>query len=243
MMEVYKPMNKRRSFIRNSMGMGSMKGSGLIDSLGIYNNMAETDSIKRILKLVGMNEEEPAFAPTNVDESISMYERQQRNPLAEPGFPGEKHIYLPTDYGITKANFAGPGTHIEERIARGDKGVDGPNGIDNAARQHDIDYMNARTSKDVRRADNKFIKKVKNSSQDSITKGIVVGAMKAKKIGENIGVFNPNTFTNVNVSGSGMPLERLKSKILKKSKKEKAKAKKIKEKLKAYAIMDKLNLY
>ena len=129
---------------------------------------------------------------------------KNKNPNKRGGFPGERHMFLPTEYGLTRANYAGPGTHLKERLSRNDPPVDGPRGIDIAAKQHDIDYSNAKVFKDVRRADNRFIKRVRKSEQSSFAKNIVIGAMKSKKFGENIGIFKPDTFTNVDLEGSGM---------------------------------------
>ncbi len=151
-----------------------------------------------------------------------------KNPEARPIFPGEQHIVLPTRFGLTRANFAGPGTQVERRVRRGDRGVDGTRGIDAISKIHDIDYVNARTSADVRRADNKMIASVKRSSAGPKTKAIVLAALKAKKLGEDIGVIDVNTFTqvteddNVGASGKGiesLPADRLLKKVLKKVKK------------------------
>jgi hypothetical protein len=145
-----------------------------------------------------------------------------KNPAAQPGFSGETHMYLPTKYGYTRGNFVGPGTRLSARLNRNDIGVDGPNGIDSAARTHDIAYNQAKTVSDIRQADDVFINSVENSSQSPNVKKLVATAIKMKKIGEDVGLTDVNTFTDVNqVSGSGKckkhkhPASRLKSKVLK----------------------------
>lgn len=117
------------------------------------------------------------------------------NPDARPGFAGERHIPLPTNFGLTKANFAGPGTQIAQRIKRGDVGVDGPRGIDQIAKQHDLDYVRATKESDIRKADNDMINRVKKSSAGKLTKKIVIAGLKAKKLGEDLKVTDVNTFT------------------------------------------------
>lgn len=137
------------------------------------------------------------FGPVGAKVSNFLSRKFGKNPAARDVFPGEKHIILPTKFGITRANFAGPGTHVLQRVKRGDRGVDGPRGIDAIAMRHDIDYVNARTTKDVREADNRMIAAIKRSSAGKKTKAIVIAALKAKKLGENIGLFDVNTFTQV----------------------------------------------
>lgn len=136
-----------------------------------------------------------------------------KNPNAQPIEVGEKHMILPTKYGYSRANYAGPGTKLEKRLKRGDKGVDGPGGIDEAAQQHDIDYSNATTVQDVRKADDEFLDKVRNSGQSFAAKASVISAMKAKRFAENVKILDPMKFT-----GKGkkfLPGQWLKKDILK----------------------------
>ena len=51
--------------------------------------------------------------------------------------------------------FMGPGTHLEKRLKRGDKGI---NRLDRIAKQHDIDYSHAKNLQDKWQADTKMIK-------------------------------------------------------------------------------------
>ena len=62
-----------------------------------------------------------------------------RNPLSRPLFPGEIHaVELTGQYKGSSYNFMGPGTHVQERIARGDRGI---NPADEVARVHDMAYV------------------------------------------------------------------------------------------------------
>ena len=137
------------------------------------------------------------FGPIGSTVSNVLSEVFNKNPEARPISPGEKHIVLPTKHGLTRANFAGPGTQVKKRIKRGDRGVDGPRGIDAAARTHDLAYVNARTPADIRRADNRMIREVEQSTAGKRTKQVVKAALRAKTLGEDLGVFGPNTFTEV----------------------------------------------
>ncbi len=128
----------------------------------------------------------------NIGTSVSntLGEHYNKNPLWRPGFAGERHAILPTKQGWTRANFAGPGTHLEKRLTRGDQSVDGPRGIDAAAKKHDIKYANASSFADIRKADNELIDDVRGSTQTSAMKRTTIGMIRAKKFGENIGLFS-----------------------------------------------------
>jgi hypothetical protein len=62
--------------------------------------------------------------PNNLDSSFSKY---RKPPLKTKN-----------EYHIPGYNFCGPGTQVEARLRRGDKGV---NKLDNACRVHDVEYM------------------------------------------------------------------------------------------------------
>ena len=49
-----------------------------------------------------------------------------------------------------KYNYCGPNTRLEERLARGDEGI---NRLDQVCKQHDIDYSNAESLADKHIAD------------------------------------------------------------------------------------------
>lgn len=81
---------------------------------------------------------------------------------ARPAFPGERHAVLKLPNGKRGiANFMGPGTKIQERLARGDPPR---TAVDAVAKQHDIDYYKAGKVQDktqreklVRAADEKML--------------------------------------------------------------------------------------
>lgn len=88
-----------------------------------------------------------------------------RNPKSRPLYPGEAHaVELSGKYKGSSYNFMGPGTQVEKRIARGDRGI---NGADEIARVHDMEYvaLGKITNKQQRiqaeiNADKKFLRKI-----------------------------------------------------------------------------------
>ena len=59
-----------------------------------------------------------------------------------------------------KTNYLGPGTQLQQRLKRGDRGV---NRLDELAKIHDIDYSKAKSLKDKWKADDKMIRAIKTS--------------------------------------------------------------------------------
>ena len=75
-------------------------------------------------------------------------------------------------------HYMGPGTKLEKRLARGDKGV---NRLDNIAMHHEIDYSKAKTLKAKHAADRKMIKAIeKLPGKKTWTEKIVKNIMKGK---------------------------------------------------------------
>ena len=73
----------------------------------------------------------------------------------------------------------GPGTHLEKRLKRGDKGI---NRLDRIARQHDIDYSHANNLQDKWQADSKMIKAIDRlPRKKTMTERVVKKIMRAKK--------------------------------------------------------------
>jgi len=67
-------------------------------------------------------------------------------------YPEEKSF----EWHIPFHNYAGPGTHINERINKGDKPI---NDLDKASMIHDIDYLNPYITKE--QADKQFVDNLK----------------------------------------------------------------------------------
>ena len=121
------------------------------------------------------------------------------HPNWRPGFVGEKHMLHSS--GNTY-NYLGPGTHVEERLQRGDPPLDGSYGLDAQAKIHDIDYVNAKTSSDVRQADKKFIKNIEKSDAGKVSKKVVTSALKGKMLAEDLGSLDENYFSQINIASN-----------------------------------------
>ena len=90
---------------------------------------------------------------------------------------------LPFELHIPSYNFCGPGTKLEKRLARGDKGV---NELDEACKKHDMAY--ADESVDRREADKiladkawQLVKRPDIGLKQKIAAVAVMGAMKGKR--------------------------------------------------------------
>ena len=116
---------------------------------------------------------------------------------ARPLFVGEQHALLKLPNGkMARANFMGPGTHIVERLRRGDP----PRTLsDKTAKAHDIRYLLSKNPDDVRKADNKMIdslnrlQRMKLDSDFNINQGRLI---QAKTIGEDIGFLKKGSFAD-----------------------------------------------
>ena len=83
---------------------------------------------------------------------------------------------------MPKGNYLGPGTRLQQRLKRGDRGV---NRLDELAKIHDIDYSKAKSLKDKWKADDKMIRAIKNlpgkkTKQERIVKAIMHTKRKLK---------------------------------------------------------------
>ncbi len=175
-----------------------IKGKDTNEKVSVQKGEGYAQTVAALIKaapVVVKAADKAVFGKLGTHVSNTLSERYNKNPEWKPGFAGERHAVLPTRYGLTRANFAGPGTKLQARLARGDTGVDGPNGIDMAAKKHDIDYYNAKTYSDIRKADKKFIKKVASSSSTGMMKNIAIGAIKAKNFGEDVGILSKDVFS------------------------------------------------
>ena len=116
----------------------------------------------------------------------------QANPLFKPGFPGEKHAVLQTPYGFTKAEYMGPGTNIDARLARGDGGI---TSADKASKRHDLRYALAHNIADIRRADVQMLTEVAKSNDTPFNKSLANVGIGGKIALETGGFAKPSDFT------------------------------------------------
>ena len=78
--------------------------------------------------------------------------------------------------------YLGPGTFLKERLARGDPGI---NRLDRIAKQHDIDYSNAKNIRDKWKADLKMVHAIdalpgKKSTMEKLSRNIIAAKRKFK---------------------------------------------------------------
>jgi hypothetical protein len=111
----------------------------------------------------------------------------------------------------------GPGTNVEERLARGDVGV---NKLDECCKAHDIAYSKAEDHKDVRKADDVLIGCSGNLGDDSSpewSRKVVQTLIGAKKIGEDLGVVDKMMFTGGGYTKPSDPARTLRRRMRRKS--------------------------
>ena len=77
-----------------------------------------------------------------------------------------------------KYNYCGPNTRLEERLARGDEGI---NRLDQVCKQHDIDYSNALSLSDKHSADQKMIDAIEQFPNQSLTERAIKNTIKLKR--------------------------------------------------------------
>ncbi len=178
-----------------------MSGEGIVDTgLKLAGHAAKA---LKIGKAVGK------LATGEVGTTISnvLSEKFNQNPEWRPGFVGEAHLVLPTKHGLTRANFCGPGTNLLRRLERGDRGV---SQVDTACSKHDMAYHLAKSKKDIRDADNALIRDVDAVTDISgaagfVQRNILKAGLKAKTLGEDVGVFGSETFTSLpGLEGRGL---------------------------------------
>jgi hypothetical protein len=232
--KIWESTNTMRNQCFECQGVG-YSNVGLEDGVeiqngeGIISTIANAAKFGRKVKNIGSKIINAATGEAGSFVQSAVNNRINSHPNRTDAIAGEKHLFMQTKHGITRANFAGPGTSLKMRLKRGDKPI---NQMDNLARTHDILYTRASRSKDparaIRKADEKFMRGVdKVTDSGKKTKAVVRAMIKAKTISEDIGITDINTFTDI--KGSGMaPGLALKRKMLKNIKREKLKKKIIK---------------
>lgn len=211
-------------------------GSGLED---VMNIASQANQMYNIIRTGGKAALKAYSGPTGTKVKNLYSKYINPNPNHRPSYVGEKHLIHSSGNTF---NFLGPGTQIKKRMARGDLALDGRFGLDKPARKHDIAYLNAKSLKQVRKADIQFIKDIDKAQVNPISKNIVKLGMKAKMKAEDLGILDPNHFSNIDIAenkdtqivGSGFTKKRklgkypdsnLRSKILKNYKKSRIKLK------------------
>lgn len=184
-----------RMFMKQPKVMDRKRGTGILENVkGAIDLINQGRQIYEDVSNIAEAGTELVTGPIGTWASNLLSEKFNKNPNWREGFPGEKHAIIDTPWGYTRANWLGPGTHVEERLKRGDPSVDGPKGLDAAAKKHDIAYGLARTAEDVRKADNEFLDDLRSVTSSTKMKNFVIGLFEAKKLGEDIGFLDPARF-------------------------------------------------
>lgn len=103
-------------------------------------------------------------------------------------YPGERHVPLILPGGkVAIANYAGPGTHLLERIKAGDPPL---TEVDRISQAHDIRYSLARSAADVRAADLKMLDELSRARDNKLNIAAARTGIAAKVRLEKFGVPN-----------------------------------------------------
>ncbi len=118
-------------------------------------------------------------------------------------YPGERHLplYIKDKKKIELANFAGPGTHVLERLHKGPPESVPKSKVDEISKAHDLRMMTAKNYADVLKAHNIMLRELDNASKtksDSFVniKVAKVG-IKAAKLGEKLGLVAKDQWSNL----------------------------------------------
>jgi hypothetical protein len=158
-------------------------GEGFVDSLKNLFNGAKRIATKVV---------DAATSETGTAIQNAVLSQTNKNPLWKPGFPGEKHAILQTDYGLTKGSWIGPGTNIDARLARGDQGI---TPVDQASKRHDLRYSLAKDVSDIRKADVAMLREVAASNDRPFNKALGNIGIGGKIALESGGFAKPEDFT------------------------------------------------
>ncbi len=111
-------------------------------------------------------------------------------------YQGEKHAILLTTRGFKRANYCGPGTNLKRR--RTGKGSKPVSRMDAVCQRHDYAYENAKTLKEVRKADQQMLAELEADPWIPKHEKVVIGTiMRTKIAAETIGVLDRNAFSKI----------------------------------------------
>ena len=112
----------------------------------------------------------------------------------------DKEIHAPvyTKDGIKFGSFIGPGSHVIDRIREGIQPV---SNSDRVAQAHDLRYGFAKSTADVREADQKMVKKLYDlhSKGEEYKVNVLVGALpiRLKMFAEDYGIIKKGSFADL----------------------------------------------
>jgi hypothetical protein len=195
----------KQTYCRDNSGTNRMYGSGIADvastGLTVAQQMANI-AAKAAIGATTASVANKAFSSGPATRLRNAIPSSDSN--ARPGFKGETHMIMALpNHKFGVANYMGPGTHIIERVKRGDPGRV-PS--DTVAKRHDIDYTVAALTKDpvarqslVRAADIHMINTLKKIKANKVDKGMNIQAgmklIQAKILAEKIGLLKEGKFS------------------------------------------------
>ena len=113
--------------------------------------------------------------------------------LARPIQPGENHAVLKLPGGgVGRANFCGPGTRLDVRLKPPKAVARTP--VDKVCEKHDLDYLVAQSSSDVRRADSRMIRNLSRVRDSRLNILPSKKAIQAKMKAEDYGLLSKTKF-------------------------------------------------
>ena len=169
----------------------SRRGIGYVTPKQVNNNVGSITNVHNTYSALQESFEQSGEGLADVLNLIPPSDESAR-----PSYPGERHALLKVPNGkMGIANYMGPGTHVIERLKRGDP----PRTLsDKTAQRHDIDYTLASGAKDkatqnklIREADERMVSKLKSIEKQGLDskfntlqgKKLIQAKMKAEDIG------------------------------------------------------------
>lgn len=121
------------------------------------------------------------------------------------GFKGERHaVFIDGKDKGTRAQYLGPRTQYEKRVARGDQGV---NDVDKVAKAHDKSYNSIgkalkagdinkeEFTEQIKMADDVFLRNIVRTKDAPLTASIARKAIQLKSLAEEFGLLNSAVFS------------------------------------------------
>jgi len=129
-----------------------------------------------------MNQLDPFFNPNNFITLFNQLTKKKQKQYGQ-GIIQKLVEMLPFEMHIPGYNYCGPGTKLDKRLKRGDKGI---NRVDEVCKKHDIAYRDAQNMEDIKIADNNMLQaldEIKDPTMgERIGKVIAKTGIKAKKL-------------------------------------------------------------
>ena len=140
----------------------------------------ENDNTPRVIQR--KEEEEESWLENNTIH-VNRKKRRQRGGKVDIQKKIEKLGIEFHPFSLSKRKryqYLGPGTFLKKRLARGDPGI---NRLDRIAKQHDIDYSNAKNIRDKWKADLKMVHAIdalpsKKSPMEKLSRNIIAAKRK-----------------------------------------------------------------